>query len=92
MPTYYTHVSNPEVRIKVTKKLVTWERLVYVDYDDADKGKVWKHNMHQRIPFYGAETLRTMYNLPDAVVAQLKGLTKKDILVGGLDGEKEYGV
>ena len=74
MTTYYTHTSNPDVRIKVTKKTVTWEHKQIINLDDVINGMEavteWRYYMRQPLPFYGAETLRTMYNLPDEVVAK----------------------
>ena len=64
--TYYYHV-NPQhqVRIKVCEKTVTWERL-------QTNGK-WKYDTRKPLPVTNAETLRTMYSLPDDVVAKLNG-------------------
>jgi hypothetical protein len=77
--TYYYHTSQPDVRIKVTKKTVTWERNEFVNFDTwqvaegKEPEKAWKYYMRHTLPVTNAETLRSMYNLPDDVVARLKG-------------------
>jgi hypothetical protein len=74
---YYYHADKPDVRIKVTAKTVTWERLQTVNLDEAISGapeqKEWRYYMRHPLPVNNAEILRTMYNLPDEVVAKLKG-------------------
>ena len=74
MTQYFYHASKPDVRIKVTKKLVIWECNEYVDFDDVEKGKAWKYYMRHPLPVTNAETLREMYALPDDVVAKLKAV------------------
>jgi hypothetical protein len=43
--------------------------------DGAEPKLEWKYDMRHKLPFKPdhAERLRTMYNLPDEVVAKLKG-------------------
>jgi hypothetical protein len=75
--TYYVHNKFPEVRIKVTKKTVTWEENRIMNHnaviDGAPEERAWKYKMRHSLPVNNAETLREMYSLPDDVVARLKG-------------------
>ena len=75
--TYFYHYKNPDVRIKVTKKMVTWEELKTINLNDVIAGsepkKEWKYYMRHKLPVNNSEMLREMYNLPEDVVAKLKG-------------------
>ena len=71
MTTYFYHTTLPDVRIKVCKKIIVWERLEFVDYDDVEKGKAWRYHMRHSLPVSNADRLRKMYNLPQEVVAKL---------------------
>jgi len=81
MPTpTYTHNKFPDVRIKVTAKTVTWEKNTITNLDEVIAGgeekRAWKYYMRHSLPVKNAEDLREMYNLPDDVVARLKGETQ----------------
>lgn len=58
-------------------ELVTWERIQTVNLDEAIAGapeqREWRYYMRHSLPVNNAEILRGMYNLPDDVVARLKG-------------------
>ncbi len=73
--TYFTHVSDPDVRMKVCKKTAIIERNQYVNYDADDETKEWRYYTALKLPLTPdhAEAMREKYALPDEVVAKLKG-------------------
>jgi hypothetical protein len=73
--TYFYHKDISDVRIKVTKKLVIWERFAPASFVQENPPYEWKYNTRHSLPVTAetAERLRDMYYLPEDVVARLKG-------------------
>lgn len=81
-PTYYYHTEpSHSTRIKVCAKTIIWERNTIVNLDAVidhteEPVREWKFYLRKSLPLTAENSghLKTLYNLPDEVVAQLERL------------------